>query len=86
MEHQKIPDHAPVPRAHSCGLLPMRVHAVQDGHQAQHLTYRSALDAAQNMYRREGWRAFYNGLAPAWLGSGEARGVEPREGSPWARA
>lgn len=43
---------------------------VQDGFQAQQATYRGALDAAKNMYQREGWRAFYNGLTPAWLGSG----------------
>eukprot|EP00955_Chlamydomonas_euryale_P108952 365894-Chlamydomonas_euryale.AAC.3 len=47
-------------------------HTVQDGHCAQSSTYRGAMDAARRMYLTEGWRAFYNGLTPAWLGSGVA--------------
>ncbi|KAF5843664.1 mitochondrial carrier domain-containing protein [Dunaliella salina] len=44
---------------------------VQDGHQKQ-LVYRGTWDAVQSMARKEGWRAFYNGLVPAWIGSGVA--------------
>jgi hypothetical protein len=52
------------PGMHACLI------AVQDGHQAQALTYRGPLHAVHTIYRQEGWRAFYNGLVPAWLGSG----------------
>jgi hypothetical protein len=45
--------------------------AVQDGHQGQLLgSYQGAVHAIRTMLRHEGWRAFYNGLLPAWLGSG----------------
>ncbi|GAX80260.1 hypothetical protein CEUSTIGMA_g7698.t1 [Chlamydomonas eustigma] len=45
---------------------------VQDGQQVNAATYRGAVDAARNIYKREGLKAFYSGLTPAWLGSGLA--------------
>lgn len=55
--------------AHTHSITHHPTHTVQDGHQ-KHLVYKGAWDAIRSTFRREGWRAFYNGLVPAWVGSG----------------
>lgn len=52
-------------------LIAVLLPAVQDGHLGQALgSYQSPVHAVRTMLQREGWRAFYNGLVPAILGSG----------------
>ena len=60
----------PLLSIHATPSSPPASPAVQDGHLAQATTYRGTLDAVRSMYQREGWRAFYNGLVPAWIGNG----------------
>ena len=74
-----VVDRSCSPAADDDDPIPPCLHAVQDGLQprgAASTTYRGAVDAARVMWRKEGARAFYRGLSPAWLGSGrEATGM-----------